>query len=123
WAPTDNVFGTSDGITARFRITAVEIMDGWQQYTMVHDRQSTYTSDVEGVPVNPPTIPPSGVVGPTFLLPLDIPLITDADDSLGLIGYLAVAGVTDAWQGASIEISYDGGQNFVNLAQASAGAL
>src|SRR5690606_36657019 len=74
---------------------------------------SNYTSDVEGIPAAPQTPPPSSVVGPTLLQPLDIHILRDVDDTFGLIRYIAVAGIHPAWQGARVEVSYDGGANYV----------
>lgn len=102
-----------DGVVYRMRITSCDVLDGYQQYTAVHDRQSNYTSDVEGIPAAPQTPPPSSVVGPTLLQPLDIHTLRDADDSVGLMMYFAVAGTMAAWRGARIEVSYDGGANYL----------
>lgn len=111
---TDNILLEWDSAFYRVRILSCEIMDGFQQYTCVHDRQSTYTSDVEGIPAAPQTPPPSSIVGPTLLQPLDIHILRDVDDAAGLIGYIAVSGTLPAWQGALIEVSYDGGANYVD---------
>lgn len=110
--PSDPIIVQHDGKSERCRIEQVDILDGYQQYICVRDRQSAYVSDVEGIP--PPVVetPPSQVVGPTLVIPLDIPLISDADDSSGLGYYVAVTGFTDVWPGALIELSRDGGANY-----------
>lgn len=110
--PSDPIIVQHDGKSERCRIEQVDILDGYQQYICVRDRQSAYVSDVEGIP--PPVVetPPSQVVGPTLVIPLDIPLISDADDSSGLGYYVAVTGFTDVWSGALIELSRDGGANY-----------
>lgn len=110
----DNVLAEWNGVYYRLRLTAEETMDGYQQYVGVHDRQSNYTSNVEGIPAVPQTPPPSSVVGPTLIEPLDIHILRDADDAvgIGLVGYVAIAGTTAAWQGATVELSYDGGANY-----------
>lgn len=110
---TDNIPLEWDGVVYRMRITSCDVLDGYQQYTAVHDRQSNYTSDVEGIPAAPQTPPPSSVVGPTLLQPIDSHILHDVDDSPGLIGYIAVAGMHAAWRGARVEVSYDGGANYV----------
>lgn len=111
--PTDPVIVQWEGKSERCRLTQVEILDGYQRYVALRDRQSSYTSDVEGLP--PPIIPPppSRVPGPTVVIPLDIPIVQDSDDSLGMSYYVAVAGLTSGWSGATIELSYDGGANYV----------
>lgn len=111
------------GRSERVRITQIETQDGYQSYTCLRDRQSAYTSDVEGIPAAPQTAPPSSVVGPTLIEPLDIPLLRDADDATGLSYYLAISGMLAAWQGALVELSYDGGANYVDSATTRSGAI
>lgn len=121
---TDPVFVEWDGTNYyRLRLTSMDILDGYQQYTAVHDRQSNYTSEVEGVPAVPQTPPPSGVVGPTLLEIMDIHVLQDADDNVGLIYYGAVSGVEPAWQGALVELSVDGGANYIEGASTRAAAV
>lgn len=119
--PSDPVIVQWNGKSERCRIQQVDIMDGYQQYICVRDRQSAYTSDVEGIP--PPVIetPPSQVAGPTMVVPLDIPMISDADDSLGY--YVAVTGFTDVWPGALVELSRDGGANYTESRTATVAAV
>lgn len=119
----DNIFVQYEDKTVRARITKCDVNDGFQSYTLLRDRQSNYTSNVEGIPAAPQTQPPSSVVGPTLLEILDIPLIRDADDNVGLAYYVAIAGATQAWNGAQVELSLDGGANYVDAATSSSGAV
>lgn len=123
----DCIFFQFEGTTKRLRIENVETLDGYQRYKFAYDRQSAYTSDVEGIPAAPQTAPPSSIVGPTLIVPLDIPILRDADDGFGLSYYVAVAGLTPAWRGALVELSYDGGANYIDsrtaLASATIGEL
>lgn len=112
--PNDHVFVQYNGQTKRTRITKAEILDGYQQYELLHDRQSAYTSEVEGIPAAPQTPPPSNIIGPTLIEPLDIHILRDADDNAGLLYYVAVSGTSAAWTGALIELSLDGGANYVD---------
>lgn len=112
--PADILILQFQGRSERLRLVTVNTQDGFQEYVGLHDRQSAYESSVEGIPAAPQQLPPSNVVGPTLLQLLDIPLLKDVDDGVGLLFYVAVTGLTDAWQGATIELSYDGGANYVD---------
>lgn len=112
-----------NGRSNRFRITKCEVFDGYQRYECMRDRQSAYTSNVEGIPAAPQTPPPSSVIGPTTIQPLDIHILRDQDDVIGLSLYIAVSGTLPAWQGALIELSYDGGQNYVDSAEVTVDAV
>lgn len=108
----DNVFIEWDGQVIRARLTQVDLNDGQQAYTGLRDRQSAYTISVQGYPAYTPTSPPSRIVGPTLIQPLDIHLLRDTDDRLGC--YLAIGGQTAAWAGATVELSLDGGANYID---------
>lgn len=100
------------GQSMRLRVVRELLLDGMQKLDCLRDRQSAYTSDVEGIPPPPQVAPPSSIVGPTLIVPLDIPLLRDADDSQGMSYYVAVAGTLPGWRGASVELSRDGGATF-----------
>jgi Putative phage tail protein len=111
--PTNPIIVQYNGKSLRVRITKCDLFDGYQAYTCVRDRQSNYTSAIQGIPAVSPTPPPSGNVGPTLLQVLDIPLLSDGDDGVGLGYYIAVAGVTEAWAGAQVDLSRDAGANYI----------
>mgnify|MGYP000919641728 CR=1 FL=1 len=67
--PADCVFIQWDGRTERVRLTKVETFDGYQQYLALRDRQSAYTSNIEGFPPSPILLPANQSVGPTLLEP------------------------------------------------------
>jgi len=120
--PADIVILQHDGKSERIRLQQEDVMDGYQQYIALRDRQSAVTSVVEGIP--PPIIapPPSEVVGPTLVLPIDIPLLSDTDDVTGLMTYAGVTGFTDDWAGALVEMSRDGGSNYTESRNAPVAA-
>ncbi len=99
------------------------MLDGYQQYDVMHDRQSAYTSNVEGIPAAPQTPPPSNIIGPTLIEPLDIHILRDVDDGLGFMYYVAVSGVLPAWTGCLVELSLDGGANYISSVTAESGAV
>lgn len=114
--PADCIFISWQGRVERVRIIRIDVYDGYQEYTCLRDRQSAYSSsnaDIQGFPTAPQTPPPSSVTGPTMLYPLDIALLQDADDGAGVGLYVALSGVAPAWPGATVELSYDGGMNYV----------
>jgi len=108
---SDPVFVQTDNKMVRAIITQVETDDGEQRYKAIRDRQSLYATEVQGIPAAPVTRPPSSIAGPTLLEFLDIPILRDVHDQLGF--YLAVSGILPAWPGASVELSLDGGENYI----------
>jgi len=113
-----------DGQVARVRIVGISLFDGYQEYTCLRDRQSAYTvANVQSLPPAVSTPPPSRDVGNTLLALLDIPLLRDADDAAGVGLYIAVAGQVEAWSGAVVDLSYDGGANYVDSGTALVGAV
>lgn len=95
----------------RLRITEIEINDGYQSYKTAFDRASAYSSTVQGVPINQPSVPPTLVVGNTVLHFIDSHILEDSDDSLGY--YLAANG-PDLWRGCVVELSLDGGETYID---------
>jgi hypothetical protein len=110
--PADTIFVQWDGKTERARIAKIDVQDGYQEYTLIRDRQTAYVSTAEGYPASPQSLPSSNVPGVTLIQPLDIHIIEDVDDSLGFCYYVAITGPSEAWTGALVELSYDGGENY-----------
>lgn len=100
---------TVDG--ARMRITGLEIDVNSQNYTAMFDRVTAYETSIRGVPIEQPSTPPSLVAAETRFEVLDIPILETVDDALGV--YLAVAPTANNWQGGEIEMSRDGGANWM----------
>jgi hypothetical protein len=124
--PADNVFVQWQGRTERVRIIRIDLFDGYQQYTCLRDRQSAYSIanlNIQGIPPATQTPPPSSIVGPTLIVPLDIHILRDADDGLGIGIYMAVSGIFPAWSGALIELSYDNGANYVESGESRISAI
>lgn len=122
-APADPIILQWQGHSVRVMIQRADTFDGYQEYLAVRDRQSAYVSTIEGIPPPPSTPPPSSQIGATLLELLDIHILRDADDAVGLFYYVAVSGILDAWQGAEVEISYDGGANYVDSDSTTVPAL
>lgn len=95
----------------RFRVTESVIKSNSQEYTLAFDRKSNYQSTIKGIPAQKPTPPPDKVIGKSIVEFMDIPILGDQDDSLGF--YTVAERTTDAWNGVNVEVSIDGGQNFI----------
>lgn len=117
WAylvPTNPVIVQWQGRSERVVISKVKQCDGYQTYECQRDRQSAYTSDIEPIPQPAEDTIPSAVPGPTVMFPLDIQLLRDSDDAMGVGIYMAVCGMLPGWSGAAVELSYDGGENYID---------
>jgi hypothetical protein len=108
----DHIIAPVSNVNRRLRIEREEVMDGFQIYQCAHDRQSIWTSAVQGIPTIPPVPPPSSFVGPTVFAGMDVGMLLDTDDVAGLGIYLAVGGLLPGWKGAVVEISRDGGATY-----------
>jgi hypothetical protein len=107
--------GNCIGLSLRGRLTRQRIeqmaFDGWKlKLTLKPDRQSAYTSDLTGVPIPEPTLPPSTIVGATELAILDISARVDSEDQLGYL--VAVDGALPPWYGARYQRSFDSGATY-----------
>lgn len=106
--PADVVIFRND----RMRVDEANIGEGEQQYKLVYDRQSAYESPVVGIAPVPPPPPVSHVPGPTTIQFIDTHILASGDDTqLGY--YMAISGERDAWRGAVVELSLDGGQTYI----------
>lgn len=113
--PSDNVGLVLRGQVKRLRIEKIESDSGVIKLTLRHDRQSAYTSNLTGVPIPPPTLPPSTIVGATELAILDIPSRLDTEDDLHYLS--AGIGALPAWYGYALQRSLDGGANYTTVGQ------
>lgn len=110
-----------EGRIVRGVIARVRTADGEQAYQVLRDRQSLYGVEVEGIPVAPPARPPSSVAGPTLFEFLDIATLRDSQDQLGF--RVAVAGIYPAWPGAHVDLSLDGGENYIQRQSTRSGSV
>lgn len=116
--PTDVVTLTDKkGITHRMRIMEMPEEGGIREVKeAAQDRQFTYTSNAVGTDHPPPNTPIEGLIGPTTLVVMNLPIWTgDQDDELGL--YVAGFGPLSGWAGAEVQVSTDGGATHEPMAQ------
>lgn len=91
----------------RYVLDDMVVSNGYLKLTTRYDRQGAYTSDVQAIPGNAPSVPPSPYSGPTTLIPMNLPALRP-QDSVGI--YVAAGssiGSAD-WRGCDVQISYDG---------------
>lgn len=111
------------GAIRRLRIDKMEYYPGKLKLTCRGDRQSAYTSNVEGLTPPPSTPPPPSIVGPTMLIVGDWPALRDQDDQSIPVKYIAMGGITEAWRGALGEQSLDGGTTYNEIVEVYSGAV
>jgi hypothetical protein len=107
----------------RLRIDLIDYFPGKLKLTCRGDRQSAYTSNVEGLNPPPPTPPPPSIVGPTMIIVGDWPALRDEDDIATPVKYVAMGGITPAWSGALGEQSTDGGNSYSDMVEVYRGAI
>jgi hypothetical protein len=112
--PGDNIGLDLRGQVRRLRIESMDYAAGVIKLTLKHDRQSAYTSNLTGVPVTPPTLPPSTIVGDTAMAVLDISARTDSEDDLHYL--VAGTGAMPGWHGWQLQRSLDAGANYTTVA-------
>lgn len=109
----------------RMRVTSIDMDDGYQKYKATFDRVSAYQSEITGLPIVPPSTPPDLVVDDTVVEFIDSHILRDSQDRLGY--YVAVSGEGLNWSGALVELSRDGGENWIEgagtIANATIGQL
>lgn len=105
----------------RLRITDIETDDGQQNYTGKFDRAAAYISNVQGVPAAVPPDAPSLIVSESVMEFIDCHILRSSDDDLGY--YMAVSSLTTNWTGAVVEMSKDGGANWIDSSGTEANAI
>lgn len=112
YTPTDNV-GLTDSRGKRQRVRLMEMAEDSGRIEIreaMLSRQSSYTSDVEGVTHYPPTDTTPGLVGPTFGVPMNLPRLHGSD--IGPGAYLSACGYLRGWGGCAVLLSVDGGVSY-----------
>lgn len=111
--PSDVVGLSLRGQVSRARIIGIENTDGSLTLSLIKDRQSSYTSQVTGIPLPQPTAPQPTTMSKAVLAVLDIPGLQDTDDDLNY--YTAMSGSTAIWHGAQLQRSLDSGATWVTI--------
>lgn len=104
-----------DGVLNRVRLMQKEDDSGLLMFESPRDRQSAYTGSVAGVGQLPPTFPGAALIGPTQLVVMNLPVLSEAHDEVGL--YIAGRGYFSEWGGAQVQMSTDSGATFQPAAE------
>lgn len=121
YIPSDCVGLSLRGQVNRLRIDSAEHADGVIKWKLRHDRQSAYTSNLTGVPIPAPTLPPPTIVGDTAYAFLDIGSRIDTEDDLHYL--VAGAGGLPAWYGWTLQRSLDAGANYTSPQSSTLAAI
>ena len=118
--PTDVVTLTYRGRAMRIRIEKIDEENGVLMIVGRQDRQSAYVSTVtgQGTPQSPNYPVPGGA---TVFAAMNLPSLRPQDNVPGV--YVAACGVTTAWAGCVVQISYDGGATYANALTISAATV
>lgn len=108
--PSDCITREMGGQVRRIRIEEISDADFVRSITGKFDRANSYTSTRDFVPLPAPEPPVSRVVGDTVLAFMDIPALSESEDSLN--AYVAVSAEGAAWTGALVQRSLDDGETF-----------
>lgn len=103
------------GAVHRVRLMQSEEEAGVLMLESSKDRARNYVSAATGIAPRPPVITTPGLVGGTILEILNIPVLRDQDDELGV--YVAARGQLPGWTGAELQLSTDGGATGNAVAQ------
>jgi hypothetical protein len=120
--PTDCIAIPVDGQVYRCRIVEInDSLPAFRKLALVRDDDGSYESFA--VADEPPVIPPPlTITSPATLVPLDIPLIRDADNDPGFYAAMFPL-VAGGWKGAAIYRSTDGGGNWARIATSNSAAV
>lgn len=113
--PSDAIGFSLRGQVRRLRIDECEWADGALALTLRTDRQSAYTSNLTGIPIPEPTLPPSTIVGETTFVFADVSSRIETEDDLHYL--VAGVGSLPGWYGWMLQRSLDGGANYSNVEQ------
>lgn len=79
-----------------------------------------YDIQAKGVQVAPGPSTTPGLVGDTVVIPMNLPVLNDGEDELGI--YIAVYGTGSGWYGGEVQMSTDGGASVHQSFQATGAA-
>lgn len=113
--PSDCIGLSLRGQVRRLRIDECEWSDGVLTQTLRTDRQSAYTSNLTGIPIPEPMLPPSTIVGDTVFVFADVSSRIESEDDLHYL--VAGVGSLPGWYGWMLQRSLDAGANYSNVEQ------
>lgn len=112
--PTDvGMYYPAEGAPIRFRIGQIEEDSGVYLIEATRDRQAAYIGTATGVLPPPPLIVDLPIPGPAKLAVMDLPVLRETDDQLGL--YVAL----QRYGGAVLQLSTDEGATSSDILQST----
>lgn len=113
--PTDvGTITDRSGRTQRIRLMEMTEDSGLIEiHEAMLDRQSAYTSNVQGVVHSPPTDTSPGLIGPTFGVVMNLPSLRTQDNTPGV--YIGACGYLPGWRAAAVLLSVDDGASFAQV--------
>jgi hypothetical protein len=102
----------------RWGIDKATISHGYVELSTHYERQSAFTSTVQAVRGNLPSVPTSPYSGPTTLYAANLPSLRP-QDTYGLYLFAASATGSTNWNGCVVQVSYDSQLTWVNATQAT----
>ena len=111
------LFETPAGVEALRVFAKTRGQNGVIEWELRRERAELYSSPNVGAAGTLP-LQDVGIPGPTELIPLDIPILRDADDNSGF--YFGVVGSETAWRGAAIMRAISASEDFVTFQAAGA---
>lgn len=91
----------------RMRVMKVEEDGGELIIEATEHAPWAYDAEAQGVQAAPPVSTAPGIVGDTEVIILNLPVLRDQDDELGV--YVGALGEGTGWYGAEVQLSTDGG--------------
>lgn len=102
----------------RWIVQEMILSDLYIKLTLLYDRQSAYTSNVEAIPGVTPAPPSSRYSGPTKIVPMNLPKL-QSQDAAGIYFVVYSDPHNDAWRTADVQMSLDDGATWQSVASAN----
>ena len=113
--PTDvGTYTDDDGVVHRIRLMKRSEEDHVLLMESAQDSPSAYESSAVGAPTTPPIVIPPPVIGPTSLAIMNLPVLAEAHDEVGL--YVAARGQFTGWNGCVVQFRQEDATEWTDMA-------
>jgi len=112
--PTDvGTYTDDDGVVHRIRLMKRSEEDHVLLMESAQDSPSAYESSAVGAPTTPPIVIPPPVIGPTSLAIMNLPVLAEAHDEVGL--YVAARGQFTGWNGCVVQFRQEDATEWTDM--------
>ena len=112
--PTDvGTYTDADGHVHRIRLMKRDEEGGVLMMESAQDSPSAYSSSAIGAPITPPIIVPPSVIGPTTLAIMNLPVLAEAHDEVGL--YVTARGALSGWNGCLVQFRQEDATEWTDM--------